>query len=169
MDKACLKILYDEHITILKMIDILKQNKDHFQKEDISVIVDFFQSYADKCHHGKEEDIFFIELQKKKLSNDLIIILNELIEEHKKARSLVKELSKEKNKDQISKIIDNLTTFYTEHIEKENIRFFPKVLIYFNSQEKKELKAKFDLFDQNIIHKKYLDVIIRLKEKTELK
>lgn len=159
-----LKILYDEHVTILKMIDVLKKNKDHFQNEDIRIIVDFFQTYADKCHHGKEEDIFFAKISQKKISAHLDKILKDLLEEHKKARQLVNALSHAKNTNEISKICNSIIALYTQHIEKENVEFFPKILEYFDKEEQEELKNLFDSFDRKIIHRKYLDIVTQFSK-----
>ena len=34
----------------------------------IDTAVDFIRTYADRCHHGKEEEILFAALQKKELA-----------------------------------------------------------------------------------------------------
>jgi len=51
--------------------------------------VDFFRIYADRCHHGKEEDILFRELVKKPLSTEERNVLAELVDEHVQGRALV--------------------------------------------------------------------------------
>jgi hemerythrin-like domain-containing protein len=58
----------------------------------VETIVDFIKTYADRTHHGKEEDILFIELAQKKLDDDNLRIMKELIDEHKQARAKVKEI-----------------------------------------------------------------------------
>jgi len=36
----------------------------------IDTVVDFFKTYADRCYHGKEEDILFKKLATKNLKQD---------------------------------------------------------------------------------------------------
>ena len=55
------KCLRDEHEIILGMIDCfepaLKQAEaSEISNEDLLAFVDFFQGFADMCHHCKEEE-----------------------------------------------------------------------------------------------------------------
>jgi hemerythrin-like domain-containing protein len=47
---------------------------------------DFVRTYADRCHHGKEEDILFRDLRQKRLAAEHERTMEELIEEHRWAR-----------------------------------------------------------------------------------
>ncbi|MBD3255222.1 MAG: cation-binding protein, partial [Candidatus Lokiarchaeota archaeon] len=63
-----------EHRLIERMVDVLKAELDKIKKTGevdpffIDLSVDFFRTYADETHHGKEEDILFRELKKKSLN-----------------------------------------------------------------------------------------------------
>jgi hemerythrin-like domain-containing protein len=160
-----IKILFDEHKIILRMICFLKEKKENLNRYLIEKIVDFFQMYVDRCHHGKEENIFFKKLEKKKLKIQDRRILNELLEEHKKARKLVKNLSLEKDKKEIVTMIDEIILLYTKHIKKENDHFFMPALFYLNDEEKIQILREFEEFDREMIHKKYTQVIEELYEK----
>ena len=48
----------------------------------IDTAVDFMKTYADRCHHGKEEDILFAELAKKDLAPEHRQTMEELISDH---------------------------------------------------------------------------------------
>jgi hemerythrin-like domain-containing protein len=132
-----------EHRLIERMIHIIKDELTIIQdKKEINPIfidnaVDFIKTYADQTHHGKEEDILFRDLGKKKMSKEHKKIMNELIEEHKFGRKTTKELleAKEKfiqeDKNAINLIIEKmktLTDFYPKHIEKEDKYFFIPVM-----------------------------------------
>ena len=58
----------------------------------IADAVEFFRVYADRCHHGKEEDLLFVDLHNKELPPELSAITDELIQEHKQGRAMVKSL-----------------------------------------------------------------------------
>ena len=58
----------------------------------LMIAVDFFRTYADRTHHGKEEDILFRELAMKPLSVKDAQTMKELVEEHVWARKMVTRL-----------------------------------------------------------------------------
>jgi hemerythrin-like domain-containing protein len=66
-----------EHRLIEKIVSPLEtelhyishQKKVHPQF--IYAVIDFFRTYADEYHHGKEEDILFLEMKKKELVPEL--------------------------------------------------------------------------------------------------
>jgi len=138
----------------------------------IEVAVDFFRTYADRTHHGKEEDILFRELNKKKLSDEHGKVMNELIEEHvfgrKTVSSLViaKESYMKGNAHALKDIIvylKELAQFYPEHIEKEDKRFFYPVLDYLNAEEQDDMLQEFNEFDRTVIHEKYEKLVEALE------
>src|SRR5450756_838852 len=77
-----------EHRLIERMLALLKQELgtiDARQKADpvfIETVVDFFKTYADRTHHGKEEEIYFRDLARKSISAEHRRIMEELVEEH---------------------------------------------------------------------------------------
>lgn len=130
----------------------------------IDTLVDFIRTYADRTHHGKEEDILFRELKNKPLSDEHARIMNELIEEHIFSRKIVTQLiiAKEEflkgNKESIAAIVRNLVTlieFYPKHIEKEDKQFFYPILEYFTNEEQEAILKEFYEFDAKMIHEKY--------------
>jgi hemerythrin-like domain-containing protein len=134
----------------------------------IDTAVDFIRTYADRTHHGKEEDILFRDLAKKNLSPEHAQIVNELITEHAQARKMVRNLVEAKeaflrgNKSSVSGIIQGLTDlseFYPKHIEKEDKRFFFPCMSYFNKQEQENMIQEFWEFDRKMIHEKYRKVV----------
>ena len=77
-----------EHRLIERMLSIIKnvlveiEAKKKVDPVFVDTAVDFIRVYADRTHHGKEEDILFRELANKPLSGEDRQIMNELIEEH---------------------------------------------------------------------------------------
>ena len=65
-------LLMKKHRLIERMITLLETELQQSKKslkidtEFIKVAIDFFKTYADRTHHGKEEDILFKSLSKKK-------------------------------------------------------------------------------------------------------
>jgi len=159
-----------EHRLIEKMLVSLMRHIDQIEKSKkvnpliIDVAVDFIRTYADRTHHGKEEEILFRDLAKKDLTPELKQIMQELLDEHvwgrKTTAALVAAKVKymEGNHDELSRIIDlarQLCNFYPKHIEKEDKHFFYPCQAYFDRDEQNKMLAEFWEFDRKMIHEKY--------------
>lgn len=154
-------ILFQEHILIQEVISLLQKiasSKKSISSALIEKIVDFFKTFADQNHHGKEEDILFKAAQKKELSPSLKKTLAELYQEHKVGRSYISELSQLKEEKKIYPLLQQIITLYTQHIEKENRHFFVPILEYFSDAELDQMLKEFKAFDEKMIHKKYTKV-----------
>jgi hemerythrin-like domain-containing protein len=171
-----------EHRLIEKMIALMDNEiakmKRHGKANPlfIDTAVDFIRMYADRTHHGKEEDILFRELEKKNLSPNHSKIMEELIEEHVWARNMVGKLVETKNVyekgnvevvDKIIAIMRELTEFYPKHIEKEDKHFFIPVMKYFTQKELDVMLEEFWKFDKTLIHEKYKKVVENLQDKAK--
>ncbi|KQC08561.1 MAG: hypothetical protein APR62_04545 [Smithella sp. SDB] len=159
-----------EHRLIEKMLSSMMRHIDNIEKSKnvnpliIDIAVDFIRTYADRTHHGKEEEILFRDLVKKDLTPDLKKIMQELLDEHvwgrNKTAALVaaKEKYLEGNKEELPCIIDlarQLGNFYPKHIEKEDKHFFYPCQEYFDKEEQVRMLAEFWEFDRKMIHEKY--------------
>ena len=61
--------LKEEHKAIKLALEILEkicqkiEAKDEVKQSDIEAMLEFIRTFADKCHHGKEEDLLFPALE----------------------------------------------------------------------------------------------------------
>ena len=167
-----------EHRLIERMIHqiqkVLKQIGSTGEVDPLFVdtAVDFIRTYADRTHHGKEEDILFRDLQKKELSKDDKRVMAELIDDHVFGRQVTKKLIEANrryrsgNKSALKDIADQLHTlvdFYPKHIEKEDKVFFPASRAYFSEKEDRAMLDEFWEFDKKMIHEKYKSVVEALE------
>jgi hemerythrin-like domain-containing protein len=163
-----------EHRLIERMLSVIKdvlakiETKHNVDPVFVDIAVDFIRVYADRTHHGKEEDILFRELNNKSLTPEDRQIMTELIEEHvfgrKTTKALVEANTRYRNGDEtaladIAANLKTLTEFYPRHIEKEDKKFFPSSRTYFTEEEDQAILAKFWEFDRNMIHEKYKSLI----------
>ncbi len=166
--------LMREHRLIERMVNVMdKQLKWASERrmidtDPIAVAVDFFRIYADRTHHGKEEDILFRELAKKPLSPTDNKIMQELIAEHVLARKMVAELAEanarfakgdSRSLLNMMNLIRDLVNFYPAHIAKEDKNFFYPCLEYLTKSEQDAMLAEFWEFDRKLIHEKYQEVV----------
>lgn len=168
-----------EHRLIERMIAVIRKEAEHLEAGSelntlfIKKAVDFIRTYADKCHHGKEEDILFKELLKKELSKEHFRMVNQLIAEHKYGRKTLKELEEagdrygkgdKKAKADALNGMKALAAFYPNHIEKEDKHFFLPCMDYFSREEKDNMLEEFRKFDAALIHGKYRAVVKQMEE-----
>jgi hemerythrin-like domain-containing protein/rubredoxin len=175
--------LMREHRLIERMVAVIKNELAGISEQTeldpafVDVAVDFFRTYADRCHHGKEEEILFKELAAKPLSREDEKTMDELIEEHSYARKTVSVLKEaqaryvqsDKNAlNEIETIMKELTEFYPKHIEKEDKHFFYPCMNYFAKTELDAMLQSFWEFDRKMIHEKYERIVAdREKERVE--
>lgn len=156
--------LKDEHEGIKVMLSIMEKisndleigkdmNKEHYVK-----IIEFIKGFADKCHHGKEEDVLFPALVNHGVPKDGGPIAV-MIYEHQLGRDHIKKLNdafeefKGGNKLAISDIISNSMNYVEllrNHIEKENNVLFKLANKILNETEQSKI---FDAFEKLEIEK----------------
>ncbi len=131
--------LKEEHEGILLMLKILekvssrlesrgKVDPDHPEK-----IVEFFKVFADKCHHGKEEDLLFPEMEKAgvpKKRGPIGVMLTEHDEGRGYVRGMAEGAARLKAGDpaagpQFARQARKYIALLRQHIEKENDILFP--------------------------------------------
>jgi hemerythrin-like domain-containing protein len=90
-------VLRKEHDAILRMLDAALQaarqleRSHHVEPTLLNGLLEFFQLFADKCHHGKEEELLFPLLENKGMprgGGPLGVMLHE----HEVGRSLIREM-----------------------------------------------------------------------------
>jgi hemerythrin-like domain-containing protein len=158
-----------EHRLIEKVLEVARQrvrsvSASGYDPVFVETVVDFVRTYADRTHHGKEEDILFTELRKKRLDRADAAMMADLVEEHRQARSRVKtivdlnEAFKGGDLTAVAGIVELvlwLAAFYPVHIRKEDREFFPATERYFTPAELPAMLDRFREFDRNMIHEKY--------------
>ena len=174
--------LMKEHRLIERMVALMKEKVNEINKTGdiepsfVEAVVDFLRTYADRTHHGKEEDILFRELAKKPLSLEHDKMFGELIQEHILGRKLVSNLDSAKENylrgandslQDIKTFLNKLVRFYPMHIEKEDRHFFYPCVEYFNTREQNRMLQEFRDFDQQLIHEKYNKTVDELEKRKE--
>jgi hemerythrin-like domain-containing protein len=170
--------LLHEHRLIERMLAVMTRKLETAERVGaidplfVDTATDFIRTYADACHHGKEEDILFRRLASKDLDPGLAQAMADLIEDHLRGRSLTRRLV-EANKcyadgdrsalPDIEADLRALIEFYPVHIDKEDHHFFKPALAYFTEKEQADMLAAFTAFDSPTIHDRYLAIVERLE------
>ena len=126
--------LLNEHEAILSALNILDritsgiEAKNEVNSEDFIEFIDFLKEFADKCHHGKEEDILFPALEAAGMPHEGGPI-GVMLHEHALGRGLIRDMDAALARSAGPRSFAAPALAYiellTQHIAKENTVLFP--------------------------------------------
>ena len=170
--------LRNEHEGILFGLEILKimvqqiQSSHKIERTDITGMIGFLKLFADKCHHGKEEELFFPSLERvgNQNSNSLI---KEMLLEHTEGRKYITEMQESvggvfKAKDFIE-AASNYARLLHSHIEKENNILFTIADEIIPADKQIELSELFMKFEEDVMGKGTHEKLHKMLDAFELK
>ena len=152
------EVLRKEHKGILKMLDVTEEvarRVDAGQQvapEALANLLEFFRLFADRCHHGKEEDLLFPRLQEKGMPRAGGPI-GVMLAEHDQGRALVKQMAEAAEAYQAGKTeaasrwvaaAQGYGELLRGHIDKENTVLFVMAERMLTPAEQKELAEEFE-------------------------
>ncbi|MGA3022590.1 MAG: hemerythrin domain-containing protein [Thermoplasmata archaeon] len=138
-------------------------------------IVEFMRTFADKCHHGKEEKHLFALLEQKGVPVHGCP-LGILLLEHQKGRALVAKLAELTESysngnpaasEELVKCLHELMHLYPNHIWKEDYLAFPMTNKIVTPEEQRELNRNFEDVDKSIgtnVHDQFLQSAQKLEK-----
>jgi len=157
------EVLEGEHRAILKIVGVMAGLAENLaagrpvEADTLRGIVGFMRTYADKCHHGKEEAHLFTLLEAKGVPTEGCP-LGALRAEHQMGRDLVRALAEKTEAyaaavpaaaEALEETLHGLIALYPSHIWKEDYLLFPmsdhKIL---SSEEQGALYERFEAVDQ---------------------
>jgi len=164
--------------TMLKILDTIC-NKigagDKIAPEHLERIVEFFRGFADRCHHGKEEEIFFPALELAGIPREGGPI-GVMLGEHDRMRGLLHGLAEtvdryrageEKADEGIVLYATDYAATLRSHIEKENKVLFKMAEMHLSPEEEQELAERFELMEVDKIgagtHEKLHALLVHLE------
>lgn len=165
ISSQAIRDLYNEHNAIMILLEVLdavsaklKRGGD-VKKEDIERMVEFIRTFADKCHHGKEEGILIPSLKANKYRNTALI--QSILGEHQSGRDFVRGMQqaiggyRTGNADAYHFAVnaDAYVALLLTHIRKENVRFLPDSEATLGEKEKDRVMKRFDYIEEHVIGK----------------
>jgi hemerythrin-like domain-containing protein len=184
MEKTPTEILEEEHHFIQKVVGAMAviaerlEMGQEVEAETLRNIVEFMRTFADKCHHGKEETHLFPVLERKGVpvrGCPLAV----LMAEHQRGRALVKGLATTAEayvrdgpsaKKPLLENLRGITGLYPDHMWKEDYLLFPMTNKILTPGEQKELYDKFEMVERAIgagVHHRFEQLAEKLKQETQ--
>lgn len=179
-----IKIMVAEHENIRKMLKVIRKvcyrvmTNGEYDIADFPKIIDFVRSYADKLHHGKEEDILFVTMNKEldKLAKSGAI--TGMFIEHDNGRLYMANLEKGVNNfiagdDEARLDIIANSICYADlldrHIEKENTAMYKFAENQLSDEAKSFVETESKKVEDEAlkagIQEKYIQLLNQLEEK----
>ncbi|HXW68156.1 MAG TPA: hemerythrin domain-containing protein [Dissulfurispiraceae bacterium] len=173
--------LKQEHEAIklmLKILEITSQMLDAGQKvdtTDLEETLEFIRVFADKCHHHKEEDLLFPDLQKVGVPKEQGPI-GVMLMEHASCRNYVRGMAEgiEKYKigdidayKQITANARNYIKLLSEHIYKENNILYPMADARLSENDQETLHDGFSRVEEEVVGKGKHEEFHRLLDKLQ--
>jgi hemerythrin-like domain-containing protein len=155
------QVLRKEHDAILRMLDATEQvtrslaGGARIPAHILSNTIEFFRLFADRCHHGKEEELLFPALEKKGMPRSGGPI-GVMLMEHDSGRALIAEMAEaakayESGDKEAGRKWANAATNYArllrDHIAKENNILFVMAERLLTPTEQEELAVGFDAIE----------------------
>jgi len=177
------KILTDEHrvievvLTCLEKITEEATSSGKLNEESALQAIDVICTFADKCHHGKEENHLFATLVEKGMPKEGGPVGQMLIE-HEQGRAFVKAMADSAseassgNTDALKKFTQNAQGYVQllkAHIQKEDGVLFPMADKMLSEEDQKQLMKAFEAVESDHMdtgtHEKYIGIVVSLAKK----
>ncbi len=147
---------HDAILHVLTIVDIILTS-DTIENVEIykfgNELIFFLKTFADKCHHGKEEDYLFKELITRGMPNEGGPI-GVMLQEHRQGREYISYLSKSLESKDLSNFNNNLVKYrdlLRNHIEKENNVLFVMADKLLDDVRQNELFELFEKYEDTVI------------------
>jgi hemerythrin-like domain-containing protein len=177
------KILSDEHRVIEVVLECLGKITDEAGKsgtldaESANQAIDVIRTFADKCHHGKEENHLFAMLVEKGMPKEGGPV-GQMLVEHEQGRAFVKGMTDSVsgaavgNAAALLKFSQNAQGYVQllrTHIQKEDGVLFPMADKLLSEEDQKQLMKAFEVVESDHMgtgtHEKYIGVVVSLAKK----
>ena len=160
-DQSPIAVLEEEHVLILRALDVLEAGLAQVESGAsvggafFGELAEFFRNFADRHHHGKEEEILFRymveEMDYARRSGPVGVLSSE----HEVGRAHVRAMSEaasrlETASEAARRLVDEGRAYVAllrAHIEREDHKVFPLVEDLLGPEERTALMAAFSRFE----------------------
>ncbi|AAK80442.1 hemerythrin-like domain-containing protein [Clostridium acetobutylicum] len=179
-----INLMVEEHTYIKRMLIVVRNasinilNGGKIDYDDFYKMIDFIRNYADKHHHGKEENMLFNKMVDE-LGNPIEKVINMgMLVEHNQGRSFIYDLEEAlkrvKNGDDDSKVdvIANAVSYENllkRHIEKEDSTVYTFASKNLSRETLDKINSECEKFEEieskNKVQEKYIKLLEDLEKK----
>jgi hemerythrin-like domain-containing protein len=149
--------LREEHGVTMKMLATLQRfiakvvDLEEGESKDLKALIEFFEIYVDRCHHGKEEQVLFPALSRTRTAG-IDSLIGSLMQEHREARTSMEQIEShavtlhscsEAARYEFRERADRYVDLVRKHIRKENSELLPLIEERFSETERLQIAGQF--------------------------
>ena len=164
-------VLRHEHEVILRALALLERIGQELKagksvdRAALAWLIDFFKTFADRCHHGKEEQHLFPAMERHGIPREggptgVMLV------EHDQGRAFIRIMA-EGNDQEVAEAIKGYVNLLRAHIDKENDILFPMAEQVIPEEERRTLSQAFEAVEQLVagpgLHERLLGGLARLE------
>jgi len=162
---AAIATLRDEHEVILRALSLLERLGQALEatrplnRTSLGWLVEFFRTFADRCHHGKEEQHLFPALAR----HDVPVEggpVGVMLAEHAEGRQLLGVIGAGTDRE-VAEAIRGYVALLRAHIDKENTILFPLAEHILDEDERRRLAAGFAAVEETFLGPGVHDGLVR--------
>jgi hemerythrin-like domain-containing protein len=148
------QILREEHEVILRALALLERlgrrldAGEAVDRDALEWLGEFFATFADRCHHGKEEQHLFPALERHGVPREGGP-LGVMLQEHEHGRALVRAMAEGDDR-QTVEAIEGYVALLRAHIDKENEVLFPLAEQLLPDAEQRGLVGAFEAVEEAV-------------------
>jgi hemerythrin-like domain-containing protein len=164
-------MLRQEHEVILRALALMERLGQALQtgatvdRAALKWLIDFFSTFADRCHHGKEEQHLFPAMERHGIPREGGP-LGVMLHEHEEGRAFLRAMAKGDDRE-VAGAIRGYATLLRAHIDKENGVLFPMAEQILPAEEQRELLHAFEAVEQTVagpgVHERLLARLTELE------
>jgi len=148
--------LKHEHEAILaglKILDSMIDSGEQVPVDDLNGFIGFLKEFADKCHHGKEEDILFPALTKAGLpveGGPVGVMLSEHVQGREYIQAMESAVADSPDYEEFAKAGGQYAELLRQHIQKENNVLFVMAEKILSTEQLDEIFEAFEKHEEQI-------------------
>ncbi len=179
-----LQLMVEEHVYIKRMLKVIRQACQLILEDkpvdygDFALMIDFVREYADKHHHGKEEDILFNRIIEETGETGEKLITHGMMVEHLQGRLFIHDLEQaveavqKGNHDARLDVIANAISYthlLNRHIDKEDDVVYPFADRKLKSETLEQIHGECAIFEGKQMTDRIQEKYVRLVSELEAK
>jgi hemerythrin-like domain-containing protein len=175
-----LEYLTKEHRLIVKAVAVTKDFRNEIKSgapirpRRYWKLVDFWSTYADIVHHGKEEQLLFPAIVEQSVPSEYGATVEKLVEEHMYLLGYISDLRRwaqpmftgdRTARDRVIRCLDGYLELIGPHIKLEDEELFPATAELLSESELAKLAKEFKAMDARVgpnVYNYYSDIVENL-------
>jgi hemerythrin-like domain-containing protein len=172
MNKA-IEQMVDEHRLIVRVLGALDcmsgklAEGGRVPREDVGRFATFFREFADRCHHGKEEDRLFVKMNEQGFPREYGPV-GVMLSEHEAGRAHVRALAAvgqgigpltTEEAESVQAHANEFVPLLLQHIQKEDHVLYPMALQALPPGKLASLEQECEEFDREVMKPGQVDVL----------